>query len=258
MLGFEAAKVIFFCLPHFARPNGHLMGVDPMEDSKASFRIALVGGEEFCKEVLQKYLFARESSEFAARIVAVADPDPQSPGMALGRKLGLITLQDYHELYDRTYDIKALVLMTPDEAVLDDVLKTKPGDIRLVAYPLSRLFWSAIDAEHRKLRARNEEIETILNSIQDFILVISPTMKIEEVNQAFLEHMGYSRDDVIGKKCYDVFQKLNAPCHSDFIGCPLTNALQTGRPNQLSLTRLDHGCQGFSCLGEDRENLQIH
>jgi two-component system NtrC family sensor kinase len=210
-----------------------------MPDSKARFRIALVGGEEFCKEVLEKYLVARQANEFAARIVAVADPDPQSPGMLLAKKLGLITVRDYHELYATTYDIKALLLVTPDEAILEDVLKTKPAGIRLVAYPLSRLFWSAIDAEHRKLRVRNEEIETILNSIQDFILVISPTMEIEEVNQAFLEHMGYSRDDVIGKKCHDIFQKLNAPCHSNFTGCPLTSALQNGRPSQQSLTRVD-------------------
>ena len=210
-----------------------------MPDITASFRIALVGGEEFCKEVLEKYLVARQANEFAARIVAVADPDPQSPGMFLAKKLGLLTVQDYHELYEPAYDIKAMLLMTPDEAVLEDVLRTKPSGIRLVAYPLSRLFWRAIDAEHQKLRARNEEIETILNGIQDFILVISPTMEIEDVNQAFLEQMGYSRDDVIGRKCHDVFQKLNSPCDPDFAGCPLSKAMQGRGPSHQGLTRLD-------------------
>ena len=165
-----------------------------------TFRIALVGGEEFCKEVLEKYLVAREIGDSSARIVGVADPDPRSPGMVLAKRLGLIALEDYHELYKPEHDIKALLLMTPDEAILEDVLKTKPPGIRLVAYPLSRLFWRAIDAEHQKLRARNEEIETILNSIQDVIIVISPDMEIEEVNQSFLEQMGYTKEDVIGKK----------------------------------------------------------
>lgn len=210
-----------------------------MADITPSFRIALVGGEDFCKEVLEKYVVARQANEFAARIVAVADPDPQSPGMLLAKKLGLLTVQDYHEFYQPSYDIKAMLLMTPDEAILEDLLKTKPYRIRLVAYPLSRLFWRAIDAEHQKLRARNEEIETILNSIQDFILVISPTMDIEEVNQAFLEQMGYSREDVIGKKCYDIFQKLNSPCDPGFVGCPLNHAVQTRSPSQKTLTRVD-------------------
>jgi len=143
-----------------------------MQNSKSNLRIALVGGQEFCKEFLERYVMAREVNEFAARIVAVADPDPRGPGILLAKKAGLITVQNYHELYKPQYQINALVLMTPDDAILQDVLKTKPADIRLVAYQLFRLFWRAIDAEHEKLRARNEEMETILNSIQDFILVI--------------------------------------------------------------------------------------
>jgi PAS domain S-box-containing protein len=210
-----------------------------MPDSTTSFRIALVGGEEFCKDVLEKYLVARQLNDFAARIVAVADPDPQSPGILLAKKLGLVTVHDYHELYEPQYQVKALVLMTPDEAILEDLLKTKPANIRLVAYQLSRLFWKAIDAEHQKLRLRNEEIETILNSIQDFIAVISPTMEIEEANQAFLEQIGYSKEEVIGRKCHDIFQKLNSPCDSNLISCPLNNAIQSRRPSQQVLTRVD-------------------
>jgi len=210
-----------------------------MTDRATSFRIALVGGEDFCKEVLEKYLVARQENDFAARIVAVADPDPRSVGMLLAKKLGLLTVQDYHELYEPKYRIKALVLMTPDDAILEDVLKTKPANIRLVAYQLSRLFWRAIDAEHQKLRARNEEIETVLNSIQDFIIVISPTMEIEEVNQAFLEQMGYSKEEVIGMKYHDVFPQLNSPCESDFIGSLLNKVIQSRRPSQQVLTRVD-------------------
>ena len=210
-----------------------------MQDGTSSLRIALVGGEEFCKEFLERYLVAREANDFAARIVAVADPDPRRPGVLLAKKLGLTTVEDYHELYKPEYQIKALVLMIPDEAILQDVLKTKPADIRLVAYQVFRLFWKAIDAEHQKLRARNEEIETILNSIQDFIIVISPAMEIEEVNQTFLDQMGYSRDEVIGRKCHDIFQKLNSPCNPDFTGCPLSKAMQSMGPSHQVLTRVD-------------------
>ena len=210
-----------------------------MPGSTSNLRIGLVGGEEFCKEFLERYVMAREANDFAARIVAVADPDPQRPGIVLARRLGLMTVQDYHDLYQPEYQINALVLMTPDEAVLQDVLKTKPAHIRLIAYQLFRLFWKAINAEHQKLRARNEEIETILNSIQDFIIVISPEMEIEEVNQTFLDQMGYSRDEVTGKKCHDIFQKLNSPCNPGFTGCPLNKAMQSLGPSHQVLTRVD-------------------
>ncbi|MBN2033036.1 MAG: PAS domain S-box protein [Deltaproteobacteria bacterium] len=210
-----------------------------MADAATIFRIALVGGEEFCKEVLEKYLGARKVNDFAARIVAVADRDYQSPGMVLAKKLGLIALEDYHELYNPQHDIKALLLMTPDEAILDDILRTKPISIRLVAYPLSRLFFRAIDAEHQKLRARNEEIETILNSIQDVIIVISLNMEIQEINQSFLDQMGYTREEVVGKKCRDVFQQRNCPCDISMSGCPLNRAIEERGPSQQILTRMD-------------------
>ncbi len=59
-----------------------------MPESTSNLRIALVGGEEFCKEFLERYLVARESNDFAARIVAVADPDPKAPGSSLPRDWG--------------------------------------------------------------------------------------------------------------------------------------------------------------------------
>jgi PAS domain S-box-containing protein len=129
--------------------------------------------------------------------------------------------------------------MVPDEAILQDALKTKPAHIRLVAYQVFRLFWKAIDAEHEKLRTRNEEIEAILNSIQDFMIVISPDMEIEEVNQAFMEQMGYTQEELIGKKCYDVFQKRDSQCSPEFIKCPLNKAAETGKPSRQALTRID-------------------
>jgi PAS domain S-box-containing protein len=84
-----------------------------------------------------------------------------------------------------------------------------------------------------------EILETVLNSIQDFIIVISPTMEIEEVNQAFLEQMGYSKEEVIGKEYHDVFPQLNSPCESDFIGALLNKVIQSRRPSQQVLTRVD-------------------
>jgi len=71
-----------------------------MPDNKSSvINIALVGGETYCKEVLEKTNLGFIDSEVSSRIIAVADPNPDTPGMALARKLGLKTVSDYYELY---------------------------------------------------------------------------------------------------------------------------------------------------------------
>lgn len=84
-----------------------------------------------------------------------------------------------------------------------------------------------------------EVLDTVFNNVEEFIVVISPTLEIEEVNQALLEKMGYSRQEVIGKKCYEVFQKPNAHCNGDITGCPLNKVLQSKLPNRQILSQSD-------------------
>jgi two-component system, NtrC family, sensor kinase len=83
------------------------------------------------------------------------------------------------------------------------------------------------------------EFETILNGIRDFILIISPDQKILEVNEAFLKHMQYRRHEVIGKKCYEVFQRItrkSSNCHEK---CPLDQVVRKRRHCQVELSRMD-------------------
>lgn len=82
------------------------------------------------------------------------------------------------------------------------------------------------------------EMETILNGIKDFILIISPEREIQNVNDAFLKHMKCVRKDVIGRKCYDVFQEVtrkSSNCHKK---CPLEDVIKNKRHCQVELTRL--------------------
>ena len=83
------------------------------------------------------------------------------------------------------------------------------------------------------------EFETILNGIRDFILIISPDQKILEVNEAFLKHMQYSREDVIGKKCYEVFQRITRKSSNCHERCPLDQVVKKRRHCQVELSRVD-------------------
>jgi len=188
--------------------------------------IALVGGGEFCTEILEKTTSVYAREEIYAPFLAVADPDPHSPGMLLADKLGLLTFTDYHELYDPRYSIHLIIVLTPDDAILRDILQTRPERIRILSYHVFRIFWKAIGLEEQKLRVRSQEMETILNGIQDFILVINPDMSVVEVNQSFLEKMGYSREEVIGRKCHELYYHTNQPCELHPDVCPLREVIQ--------------------------------
>jgi len=200
--------------------------------------IALVGGGEFCREILEKTTSVYEQEGVYAPILAVADPDPDSPGIKLADELGLLTFNDCRQLYDRRYSIHLIIMLTPEQQIFDEILRTRPPRIRLLSYDVFKIFWNAIGREERKLRERTEEMETILNGIQDFIMVITPEMEIIECNESFLTKMRYSRADVIGTKCHEVYHKIDHPCESDLIDCPLKEVVRNKRQIRKIQTRL--------------------
>ncbi|MBW1851417.1 MAG: PAS domain-containing protein [Deltaproteobacteria bacterium] len=201
--------------------------------------IAIVGGGVYCKEILEKTTLDYKKREVNARFVAVADPDPKSPGRMLGKELGLLTFDDYHDLYNPQHDIHLIIISTPEKAIFEDILESKPSHIRLLPHQTFEIFWKSIRLEEHKLRDRNEEIETILNGIQDFILVITPEKEVIDVNASFLRQMDYSREEVVGHKCHEVFQRVTRKSSNCHLVCPLAKVVRDKRPHQAMLTRLD-------------------
>ena len=210
-----------------------------MPDKEPSItHIALLGGGDLCKEILEKTTFGYEQVGVGAPILAVADSDAKSPGMMLAKELGLLTFSDYHDLYDPRHSIHLIIITTPTQKILEDILNTRPPRIRIMSYHVFKIFWKAISLEERKLRERTEEMETVLNGIQDFISVITPDKEIVDVNESFVKRMGHSREEVIGRKCYEVFQKLDNPCNEQKIACPLNEVIRNKRPTRQIMTRV--------------------
>ncbi|MDP2863471.1 MAG: PAS domain-containing protein, partial [Desulfobacterales bacterium] len=201
--------------------------------------IALVGGGALCKELLEKTTFDLEQEGVFTPIIAVADPNPDRPGMLLAKKLGLITIDDYHDLYDPLYSIHLIIILRPEAVILEDILATRPTRIRILSYHVFEIFWKAIGQEERKLREQNKAMETILNGIQDYITVITPDITIADVNEAFLNKIGRLRNEVIGRKCYEVHRGNSTDCMSRDPGCPLMEVIRTKRPVRQIRTQKD-------------------
>ncbi len=199
------------------------------EISVTKTNIAIVGGGPLCIDILEKTTISGEQSDIDARIVAVSDTDPDSPGMRLAGDLGLSCLTDYRKLYAAKLNINLIIILTPGDNILTEIIGSRPSHIRILSYEVFQLFWDAINAESRKLKDRNREIETILDGIRNFICVISPDKEMLFANETFMEKMKFNREDVIGKKCYQVFQKRETLCEPETISCPLENVVRNKR-----------------------------
>ncbi|MDX9785308.1 MAG: ATP-binding protein [Desulfobacterales bacterium] len=196
----------------------------------SSINIAIVGGDEVCRELLKRAHDKDQRQDIGAPILAVAEPDPTRPGRQLAEQLGLLVFDDYHSLYSSEYHIDLIILLTPEPQVFNDILNTRPPHIRILSHNVFNLFWNIIGREERQLREQKKAMETIINGIQDFILLISPNLEILEANESFLKKMGYTLEEVVGRKCNEIFPHCDNVCGEKLINCPLTDVIKNKRP----------------------------
>lgn len=208
-------------------------------DHPSVANIALIGGGERCREVLEMTTVDFLQDQVNSRIVAVAESDSTAPGVALARRQGIITVSDYRKLYEPGYHVHLFILLDPDPNLLRRILETKPDHLRVLAHQAFDLFWKTFKSRERLLQQRTEEMQTILNGIQDLILVITPDQKIVDANEAFLRQMGYSKAEVVGKKCFEIYHQTNQSCYGQQSGCPLNTVIRNRKTAKTIRTRTD-------------------
>jgi PAS domain S-box-containing protein len=76
-----------------------------------------------------------------------------------------------------------------------------------------------------QVRDERERLETVINSIDDAIVVLDPERKVIAANDAFLRRAGGSRPEILGCSCGQMAAGMCGP--SD---CPTLACLRTGEP----------------------------
>ena len=103
--------------------------------------------------------------------------------------------------------------------------------------------------EHAKSLAQQLlEKEAIINGISDTLMLLdAKTYKILDVNQSFLNSYGVSRDQVVGKTCYEITHHVNRPCHhvDTDCPCPLEDSIATGNTSHVEHVHLDRDGQNL-------------
>lgn len=101
-----------------------------------------------------------------------------------------------------------------------------------------------IDEDHSKLqkelnilKAREEVASAILNSISEEVILIDSEYNVLEVNKAFLDSIGLNKDQIIGKKCYEVLSKVGRICDVDSDTCPLRITITSRKRTELRITQ---------------------
>jgi len=203
---------------------------------------AIVGGGNGCKSILEM-VQGDTLGHFRMRVLGVADVAPDAVGIQYARQLGVpFVTTDYRELYEIP-DLGVIIELTGNDAVRDEIERTRPRHVRLIDHYGARLFWEIHQAEEaiilqrtemqRKVEAERERIAEILNSIPDEIMVVDNDMLIQDANSSFLEKNNCSLDDVRGLTCYEIEDGIRGECQVAVGNCPFATVMKEGKPTSL-------------------------
>lgn len=139
-----------------------------------------------------------------------------------------------------------LRLSIAKELLLDAILLTSAGTIVLYFF-LFRPIRLHINQRKKAEEALNltfEELNQIFQTSADGIRVIDKEFNTIKVNETFSSIAGAQKDDIVGKKCYEVFP--GPQCHT--IHCPMNRILKGENRIEYESEKISHDNKKISCI----------
>lgn len=199
-------------------------------------RIGIVGGGKRCKTILE--MFQRQRPPMVnASVVIVGDPNSKAPGYQYARELGIETTTELEAFCERQ-DLHFILDLSGARDTLIPLLIRKGSKVPLLDAVVSNLLYDVLNIQKELINTRRF-LRTVLDSIQEDILVISPEYKILRVNAPLLQKLKRSKENIIGKYCYEVLHGEDSPGKPPEGRCTLAEVIKTGKPHHTRHTHLD-------------------
>jgi two-component system NtrC family sensor kinase len=209
-----------------------LEGGHERNGNQKTLNIGVIGGGTRCKALLEMFA-ADRFKRLNGQIVAVADINPQAPGVLFAKEKGILTTSDYHDFLHME-NLDTVIELTGKEELLRDVLKHKRPDLRVWDYTISRLMSDVVTfkAEYQQreqdVSFYKNVIETLWKGFKEAIFLLKPNFQIVDANEAMLKLLGVSRNQVVGRTCHEISHGVLAPCDSASCYCPMRETIETG------------------------------
>jgi PAS domain S-box-containing protein len=206
--------------------------------------IAIIGSETECIRIIN-FFKTHTYNEIAPNIVGFADPKGDLACLAEVQSTGIPIVENYNSFFERD-DINLILDLTDDPRIFKDILAHKKSTVRVMNYQTSRLFLDMYriyddspETERRILRA-SSIYKIIMNDIiNEDVLVIAPNHQILDANDAILNKVGLTREEVIGRSCFEISHRYPAPCSDENCPCPLKETLTRLQPFTTTHVHLD-------------------
>lgn len=136
-------------------------------------------------------------------VVAMADINPDAPGMHLAKKRGIATYVDVVKalVACREYPECIVYNLSHDDAIAEQASKILDGK-RPASGPEVKLFWQMVTNLKQikgELEKSQSQLQAIIHNVMDGIITLDESGRMQAFNPAAEEIFGYLQQDVVGK-----------------------------------------------------------
>jgi len=236
-----------------------------------TYNVGIVGAGSGCIAILEM-VHGHVLKHFKINVVGVCDIRPDAPGMIAARTLNIpVVTTDIKDLFSID-SLSMIIELTGDRALRDEIFNDKPRDVELLDHVAAGMLWDLYEADlekiemevklQKKINDERNRIKQIFNNLPDAILVIDNEMIIRDVNRTFLDINGLREEDVVGKRCYEVENRLKGECQISDDYCPMQEVVSMKSEKKSIYHHIDkdtgadvYASTTISPLTDDRGNI---
>jgi len=169
------------------------------------------------------------------KVIAIADKNPDAPGIKLAKNYGIPTYADAVEalLACKGYPECIVYNLSHDDAIVEEVRKVF-GDKRVANGLEVKLFWQMVTNLKQtkgELEKSQNQLQAIIQNVMDGIITINKSGEIQGFNPAVEQIFGYLQQDVLGKNVKMLMPEPHRGEHDTY----LNRYLSTGQRRILGI-----------------------
>ncbi len=147
-----------------------------------ALNVAIIGGGPGCRAIMDM-IFAEKLSGLRMNLIGVADLNPKAAGYSYARERNIYTTTDYRDLF-KLKDLNMIIEVTGNEALTEEISRTKPGHVHLIDHVAARVFWDIFQIEEEKVAQAARSQEGLRIAHDDLELRVQKrTAELEKVNR---------------------------------------------------------------------------
>ena len=169
------------------------------------------------------------------KVIAIADTNPDAPGIKLANDHGIPSYTDPVEaiLACKDYPDCIVYNLSHDDSIAKKVEKVF-GDKRVTSGSEVKLFWQMVTNLKQtkgKLEESQNQLQSIIRNVMDGIITINESGQIQGFNPAAEQIFGYLQQDVLGKNVNMLMPEPDRSKHDGYI----SRYLSTGQGKILGV-----------------------